>query len=851
MLSTSILIASALRSAISHRRQIPTCTSTISALSAPAYATYHSTGPRAQYSAKHGSYNDADRLEVMPSVRDSFDSDSASLYDVSSLEEPLKPGRNKGKPIRGAAIPDGITVGFKKVSDLLRDAEAARVKFEALSGARRSDELVIKHEVKDKDASKIKTTRARKKPQQEKATPGTVVESGELTSRFFATEASDKTSKSKTRQDYSVKHDAISGTEPAAQPLKQNRTSATTNPVPATSDGTAASPRAMILKDEVKLRPQDTTSGEESVHRMQLDTGARQQTRTGEGSETIELPSVGQSEDTQTSAVFATDFRDLIHSYSYTGQPLIPGNPSKLIKAIVPKPQRREKVLPVKGPSPQKSPLKRIALPTKRKQLTVTGKALEEFQPEQVPDSLALTEYFPVASSSKIAEPTDALVNTKQKSKTTKRTKKTERKSLLLPPSDAIEILDKQKFVFSTSSQLLIHSSSPVSESIRTCKDTVSIVPNLTRDGSFIDLDSFLGSNGSLGLKSTRSLWSAATRNEDGSLMISDVIDLSETPVRPSSKLDTKLPNQILTLAPLEPQTEATNEVIRGRIMADMGTGAKGATTRVEKAIPALPRSLGEASTRQRPTSKSPVKKKRKTQSADTKPMRPEDGFKKVSFNNLKEELKGFGIKPPRSRMRTIELILEHRAKKVEGPAVVTAAVMAIEPESLHIDDEARSNEPLATNPSTVSGAIGPKVIIKRKTAKVLISSQPKQKANIATPADANTDDLPPPSFQTPVESLESNEEADELKIAALLSAMQLAITSQLPTHSIKNPSWKEKIALYDTIVLEDLTTWLNTGGLDSVGVDAEVSSALVRDWCESKSVCFIWVSEGWRKKRS
>jgi hypothetical protein len=54
-------------------------------------------------------------------------------------------------------------------------------------------------------------------------------------------------------------------------------------------------------------------------------------------------------------------------------------------------------------------------------------------------------------------------------------------------------------------------------------------------------------------------------------------------------------------------------------------------------------------------------------------------------------------------------------------------------------------------------------------------------------------------------------------------------------------PSWHEKILLYDPIVLEDLTAWLNTGALDRVGWDGEISPAQVKRWCIAKGVCCLW----------
>lgn len=58
---------------------------------------------------------------------------------------------------------------------------------------------------------------------------------------------------------------------------------------------------------------------------------------------------------------------------------------------------------------------------------------------------------------------------------------------------------------------------------------------------------------------------------------------------------------------------------------------------------------------------------------------------------------------------------------------------------------------------------------------------------------------------------------------------------------SRSRPTWHEKILMYDPIILEDLTTWLNVEGLDLVGEDREVGAATVRVWCESKGICCCW----------
>ncbi|KAK3392741.1 hypothetical protein B0H63DRAFT_456520 [Podospora didyma] len=74
-----------------------------------------------------------------------------------------------------------------------------------------------------------------------------------------------------------------------------------------------------------------------------------------------------------------------------------------------------------------------------------------------------------------------------------------------------------------------------------------------------------------------------------------------------------------------------------------------------------------------------------------------------------------------------------------------------------------------------------------------------------------------------------------------LFSYISKAVTTAPRTIDPANPSWHEKMLMYDPIILEDLATWLNSGQLDRVGYDGEVAPVEVKLWCESKSVCCLW----------
>lgn len=76
---------------------------------------------------------------------------------------------------------------------------------------------------------------------------------------------------------------------------------------------------------------------------------------------------------------------------------------------------------------------------------------------------------------------------------------------------------------------------------------------------------------------------------------------------------------------------------------------------------------------------------------------------------------------------------------------------------------------------------------------------------------------------------------------AALFKRVAEAVTTAPRSSDPLNPSWYEKILMYDPIVLEDLTAWLNSGQLTRVGYDGEIKPGDVKKWCESESICCLW----------
>ncbi|OAX82608.1 structure-specific endonuclease subunit SLX4 [Emergomyces africanus] len=82
------------------------------------------------------------------------------------------------------------------------------------------------------------------------------------------------------------------------------------------------------------------------------------------------------------------------------------------------------------------------------------------------------------------------------------------------------------------------------------------------------------------------------------------------------------------------------------------------------------------------------------------------------------------------------------------------------------------------------------------------------------------------------------------LNLPSLSSRITEAIKSQpriRAFNGLKQPTWYEKILMYDPIQLEDLAVWLNTDGFGRIGEDREVGPGVVREWCESKGICCVW----------
>lgn len=87
----------------------------------------------------------------------------------------------------------------------------------------------------------------------------------------------------------------------------------------------------------------------------------------------------------------------------------------------------------------------------------------------------------------------------------------------------------------------------------------------------------------------------------------------------------------------------------------------------------------------------------------------------------------------------------------------------------------------------------------------------------------------------------------DEVPLKSLIrKALEHPPADNVSRNHQTNPTWHEKILMYDPIVFEDFTAWLNTEGFNAIGEDREIDIMEVKDWCHENGICCLWRG-GWR----
>lgn len=541
----------------------------------------------------------------------------------------------------------------------------------------------------------------------------------------------------------------------------------------------------------------------------------------------------------------------------------------------------------------------------RKKPQTITEKATAPFMPEE-PASTSVLNYFgsPIQEANgeyRTEATTKAFfeANTFKRKPCFKPKKKsvTTKGPVLFSPKTAMKTTEDQELIFGTSSQLVRDESPILIEDMREAVEASrlmdeqrnSILPRQSRPSFGPILSGSSGAKSSFA--SSRNLWSVAARDLDGSLLNVEVIDLVDTPkpckiLPPSAKLthtrEKNCPDSALTH---EPQPAPDSALAKPRLepttqknpLEDMG---------LEQSIP---RSLAEASLRKRPRSQSPAKKQKALKKSEEtshelgdSQMPNYEGFKTAELSKA-VAVNGFkAIKKRADMISLLEQCWKSRnriSSQALAPSVnVPELIVANDPtdgiSKTAIPVKKKKGRARKTSVSiaavgdvnsiTTAPAVNPPIKKPRgrpkKDASIPLSPKNTTKTTTIIPKPLPTKRIsstsPPPSNQPLTSHLSSTSSKTAATTTTtttnplLLQTITSAIKFFPPTHCATSLTFYEKILLYDPIVLEDLTVWLNTVGLGRVGADDEVGVKVVREWCLEQSVCFISREEGWRKKR-
>ena len=565
---------------------------------------------------------------------------------------------------------------------------------------------------------------------------------------------------------------------------------------------------------------------------------------------------------------------------------------------------KKRKIEFVNGvPAPHVSEKPKRCKSPKKKPQTVTEKATAPFAPAKSMDAPSLLEYFGASTLAESVIPAKGATDIIEKSmivgrklpvKKTATSKPTKTKTkrliqkqpILLSPESAMKTARNQDLVFGTSSQLVREDSPTIirdlQQAMKESECTVEQKQSRAKDYEFLDLPSGRSRSSNVhAITASRSLWSAASRNVDGSLVEVETVNLVDTP-KPLCMVTKSAAVTIYSGAPASPlqwndNVEQSHESQGVSSVPKLGLDTSPKfQQQLREPESFIPRSVAEAALRNRPKSKSPVKKASAAKGAINQ-MPIYEGFTDIQ---LKKEVASYGFKQIKKREAMLKLLEKCWHSKISSALQeVPANVSLPQPvkETINTDvleqsspSKKRGRPPKSPDLKATNGTedenAPPKKTRGRPKKDPTATTPPKRKRKakpalseaIVSAADDEIYDSSPPT-PSPPRRRSPPKSPDKLPLslgtttntantavkkkdrAHLFSQIAKAVTTFPPSHDPKSLTWYEKMLMYDPIVLEDLTVWLNTEGLGKIGEDDEVCPDLVKEWCEGRSVCCLW----------
>lgn len=457
---------------------------------------------------------------------------------------------------------------------------------------------------------------------------------------------------------------------------------------------------------------------------------------------------------------------------------------------------------------------------------------------------------------------------------------------ILLSPESALKQVGNQDFVFGTSSQLAREDSPSL---LRDLHDAMQASNELDDyDDPFISPPTKIAEKAKAVIAPKRNLWSVAARDDQGDLMNVETIDLAHTPIaKPNRIILSQKPSSMLT--PAKDEWFDIDEIEDDRPpstqvpVREMGP----IETSIKFQLLNSPLQPKESSNNISPSS--PQKNGTKSSLAKittpkkTKASKMPD-YELFTTPQLSKEIQKYKFKPIKSRKKMIDLLVQCYESQNRPALGVLQGNIPIPPQKPleESKDEGSSSTQAArgrAKKDTTAGVSLPKSKSKARskitdTVAFLEMDSDTPLSKVRTPkkskkgkqpledvSDSDSPISPSPPRRSPSQirkakkalelSQGNDDHDDEAQQAQLFAHIATAITSAPPSQNPSNPSWHEKILLYDPIVLEDLASWLNTGALGKVGWDGEVAPKEVKKWCESKSICCLWKENHRSRERS
>lgn len=410
--------------------------------------------------------------------------------------------------------------------------------------------------------------------------------------------------------------------------------------------------------------------------------------------------------------------------------------------------------------------------------------------------------------------------------------KKTEPEYVILSPEAATESLRGQDFLFGTCSQL---ESGDSPTFLRETQKALLASEAVTVGETFPTRPSTLTSR----FTGSKGLWSAAARDADGSTMQPEVLDLTDSP-------DLSLIGQNTTDESRDEPESPT--IVRQRSSAQPEPVEVRASDLGKSRDPEKPPSSSNQSTQSRKTT---------SKSSAPPPEMPRySGYTNAELSRL---IASYRLKPIKSRKKMIEVLeqcwrnLHPEAARPES-STASQKLERGQPTKARRQPKTKNNLQASQQGTEQSRNPDPEPPTRPMPEEIedseeeLIPSptrmqRQRMQSRGATPAVPFS--LPLTRATTTTRGTQrGRKDADDDHEPSLLTQITKAIHAQRPPTSNSDSAssrpltWHEKMLLYDPIVLEDLTTWLNTEGLDMINEDRQVGIAEVREWCEMKGIC-------------